>query len=350
MEINKVLASFKSVSSAVGQVQGNIKFPTSTIDASSIDRYLFFRPWRVVKAGDALSPNNQALTDLLQLKDNVEQNRKTVFTQISKNVKQQAEQLQRHLTEKHTATIGSIALPIPPNIMEQTAYDFGADSLGLDGLVVSNVAKGIAAGGWGEAWESLKSQFPNILVGSLASIGVKGAERLKIDASGAIKTLLGVPNPFLKLNFNGVTFRNYQFQFHLAARNKEDADEIVKILAAFRYFSAPTGRDFAIFDVKYAWDIGFSPKIEKYLFRFKPCYLIDMQVIYNSMGASAFHSNGAPIDVNLILTFKEMVVDSQETYNDMYGENSSNAYLTAQGLGEFGAAVINANPADIPQD
>ena len=46
-------------------------------------------------------------------------------------------------------------------------------------------------------------------------------------------------NPNLELLFNGPTLRPFSFQFRLSARNKTEAEEIIKIIRFFKQGMAP---------------------------------------------------------------------------------------------------------------
>lgn len=360
-DINQVLANALGVNSLLGNISGSFVFPTGVIDSGSANKFIYFSPFEFVKAGDALNTfaneTSNDLADLLKTQDtqytgvlntfvgnvkqivgNIEQNGISTISKIGESATKAVKNAidaqaatekdinNRLLNKKHTQ-VGSIALPIPPNIVDGIQYGFDSDRLGNLGSAL--LGAGSAIGQGSTVNEALRKYLPNLLAGGVTNaVGNLATNVLGIDGQSLVRTAIGTPNPFLKLNFSGVDFKDFQFQFHLVARNKNDADAILKILSIFKYYSAPSGRDGAIFDVKFGWDIYFSPEVERYLFKFKPCYLVGISTTYNTGGQSAFHSNGAPVDVVLNLHFREMVVESQETYDQQYS-----GFLNFNGVG-----------------
>ena len=58
---------------------------------------------------------------------------------------------------------------------------------------------------------------------------------------------------------------------------------------------------------------------DKYTFRMKPAAITSIQVQYNGAGQPAFLRNGAPVNVKLIATFKEIQVWEKKSWGASSG-------------------------------
>ena len=237
---------------------------------------------------------------------------------------------QRGKSKKLTSTGGpgggGITLPIPSNMSTgyNAQYDTGT-GIGVLGNFAKDVASGAqqfdAAAAGTAAVEQLKaiglSASPEVaallgagLSGTPMGAGVGAA--LGGAAQGAAVGLGIAVNPHLAVIFSGVNFRSHQFQYKFSARNSGESDALREIIKRFKLNMVPTIDGAAFFKYPNEFDIAFSSKHEKYMFKFGTNVLTDFQINYNPDGGSYFHDNGAPVSVSMSMTFTEIDILTQE--------------------------------------
>lgn len=119
----------------------------------------------------------------------------------------------------------------------------------------------------------------------------------------------------MELAFKGLAKRVFQFNFKMMPKSEEEADEIRKIIYAFRLNSKPefkggnrAGRKLRVpntFNIEYMYNNGRN----NYLQRISTCVLENITVSYGGDRYRTFTPNekGAPpVETNLTLNFKEM--------------------------------------------
>jgi hypothetical protein len=209
------------------------------------------------------------------------------------------------------ASSGSITLPLPKGLSDSQSVRWGAESVGAIGesiaaansvqdfLKTSNVSEiGIQA--ILKTLESRAHPFQGLKEGAYLKAGVAF-------------------NPFLAMTFEGVNFKNYNFNFEFFAKSKEESEQVKKIIDRFRYNMLPSYNEHTrvLFNYPNIFHISFMDS--EYLFRFKPCILQDMVVNYHGQGdAFYFDLNGKkiPASVNLSLSFSEIEIVTKNDYSD----------------------------------
>lgn len=156
------------------------------------------------------------------------------------------------------------------------------------------------AGLWetGKQWMTTAGLAPSILSGSAQS-------QLELNA----RRLL---NPHMTQAFKSMNFRNFQFEFQMMAKNKQESDDINNIIYTFKSMMHPDVKAgtsdterFLTYPAQFIISL-YSPN-DRYLFKVKNCALIDMEVDYAGSGIpSFFDETGAPVDIRMNLRFSEM--------------------------------------------
>lgn len=122
-------------------------------------------------------------------------------------------------------------------------------------------------------------------------------------------------NPHQALVFRNVAFRSFKFDFHLMARNAQEAEEIQLIIQAFKEAMHPEGEQGAdSFFWLYPDNIDiflFTPSDDR-MFKIDTSVLTDMSVDYAGAGIPSFFEDGAPVDIRMSLSFKELSVLTKE--------------------------------------
>ena len=224
--------------------------------------------------------------------------------------------------------IGTVVLPIPGAITDQNNADWGdgrINPLQLAGLEVAGQALSQGFGAAGKTAEDMlsglsqtSSQAKDALKGVLqgAAVGISADEVLA-------RTQGAVVNPNLELLFKGPTLRPFNFTFQMGARNDKESDEIMKILRFFKQGGSPqrTQAQYLVkaphtFQIEYLHR-GEDGEQNKYLNKIKECALLSVGVNYTPNNNYATFKNGAPVSIEMSLSFKEL----EPIFNDEYGES-----------------------------
>ena len=274
---------------------GNLKFPL-TIGSTNMDVIKFsmleFSPRKVVKKGSASALGDRG---------------------------------------ENRNAIGTVVLPIPGAITDQNNADWGdgrINPLQLAGLEVAGQAlsKGLGAGG-AEVERQLKQLSGTASAAKKALTGVISAAAVGISADEVLARTQGaVVNPNLELLFKGPTLRPFNFTFQMGARNENESDEIMRILRFFKQGGSPqrTQAQYLVkaphtFQIEYLHR-GENGEQNKYLNKIKECALLSVGVNYTPNNNYATFKNGAPVSIELSLSFKEL----EPVFNDQYGPDDDN--------------------------
>ena len=145
-------------------------------------------------------------------------------------------------------------------------------------------------------------------------------------AGGIESTLSMKANPFKEQTFQGVPFRPFEFQFAFRARNAEEVKEVAKIIQAFRSYSKPSFKagGSTVFKYPHEFRIEFlrlandNYETNLNLPQIKYCICKTVNTNYTAQGWKSF-DGGAPVDINLTLSFEETEIITQE---DVDGQTS----------------------------
>ena len=248
----------------------------------------------------------------------------------------------RKVTQKGTAValggrgdnrnaIGTVVLPIPGAITDQNNADWGdgrINPLQLAGLEVAGKA---LSQGFGAAADTTASMLSGLSQSSSqakdALKGVISGAAVGISADEVLARTQGaVVNPNLELLFKGPTLRPFNFTFQMGARNQPESDEIMRILRFFKQGGSPqrTAAQYLVkaphtFQIEYLHR-GEDGEQNKYLNKIKECALLSVGVNYTPNNNYATFKNGAPVSIELSLSFKEL----EPVFNDQYGPDDDN--------------------------
>lgn len=114
-------------------------------------------------------------------------------------------------------------------------------------------------------------------------------------------------NPYMFMMFKRPSFKEFTLQWSLAPNSQRESDSLDQIIKKCKRAALPTISGVTmeypdIANIKlYAGQAN-----DKYLFKFKPCAIISVQVDYTGSGMPSFFKSGAPTIVNLTLQLKEI--------------------------------------------
>jgi len=174
------------------------------------------------------------------------------------------------------------------------------------------------------------TQLKNAALNALSATAVSALGG-NVSANQLISRATGqVFNPNLELLFDGVGLRNFSFNFEFFARNKREAQEIVRIIRCLKrsmsakrnaagnaavngvFISAPD-----IFQLSYRKGSSPHPILNKFL----PMALVDMQVNYTGSNTYSTFHDGMPSHIVMTLSFKELNPIYSEDYDEIYKGN-----------------------------
>ena len=239
--------------------------------------------------------------------------------------------LVREPTVQSAKILKKIALYMPPAIKvnyganwEEIQMALLRSSAGGENLV--NRAKTYKNTGDTAVFNDLKSMGSDVFDFTVTN-AVRGISGLVDDATigKQLERELGLAlNPHASQKFNGINFRNFQFDFQLFARTLEESESIRQIIKMFKWAMHPEAMKTEIstlqkiyWDYPNTFDIYLITPSTKYMFNISQSALIDMNVTYGEEGASFFES-GAPVQINLSLSFREMEILTKNRIEQNY--------------------------------
>ena len=121
------------------------------------------------------------------------------------------------------------------------------------------------------------------------------------------------------VSYSGPGYRSHEFSFSLRPKSKSESEIIEKIILFFKKHSAPTllggTADIArlyktphLFEIKFAPDAG--------LFRIGASACTSVGVKYGGEKYNTFKDSDMPVQVDLSLSFKEMIIHDSTSFGD----------------------------------
>ena len=237
--------------------------------------------------------------------------------------------------------ISTVLLPVPSNVQDGNSVSYQDSQMNsISAAAVGGVTNIMKQGGAAAAAGDLQTGIDAVKGAAVSAIDESGLKmgnaqdlitrKLAADAVnifGANVTLDQIItrqtgeifNPNLELLFNGPTLRAFKFQFKMMPRNKDESDQVKRIIRTFKTNMAPKtnqGRLFLntpnIFELRYRQ----GATDHKFLHKFKQCVLQDLSVNYTGEGNYATYDDGTPISMVMDLTFKELEPIYDIDYND----------------------------------
>jgi hypothetical protein len=222
--------------------------------------------------------------------------------------------------------LGSVVLPIPNNISDTNSMDWGSNSMnafeaGLAAAAFTGITEGIGEGvqSFGKSMEAFlkddtsKKGFGATFAGAAAAVD---GNAILSRAEGA------VINPNLELLFNGPQLRPFNFTFKLAAREKKESEQIIKILNFFKRGSSAIRTESNLFlkaphtfHIQYL-HMGQSGEDHPFIGRIKECALQSITTSYTPEGQYATFSDGVMVSYQITMQFSEL----EPIFNDDYKE------------------------------
>ena len=244
------------------------------------------------------------------------------------------------LQENIENPLGFIFLPIPENIQDSNAVNWGDDSINsVAAAGVGAVQKIIESGNLGEGVKGGINDFTERIGGAFGGDAQRVASSFfaakAVNVLGGNTSLDGVLartsgqiiNPNMELLFNGVTLRSFNFTFDLTPRDERESDTIKRMLRIFKQNmqakkSADGGGSGLFLRSPNVFQLNYKTgrRNHNFLHKFKPMALLNMAVNYTGAGTYATYDDTTPVHMKLDLSFQELNPVYSEDYDSEEGK------------------------------
>jgi hypothetical protein len=221
---------------------------------------------------------------------------------------------------KYNRIQSAIALYMPDTVFQTYSHDYDAlsvtDATGQLGLA----QRGGSAIDFGNLEESLSN------IGD--SPGAREVAGYVAEQSGLVnqgftdlllRDLGKALNPQIEMVYKRTQNRSFVFDFRMQPRSNQESVNIKNIIKQFKRFAAPSLSDptGAYFNIPGQFDIEFMFKDSenKFIGKISTCVLENIDVNYSSAGPFATFDDGAPVEINLQLRFREVDTLTRELFD-----------------------------------
>lgn len=272
--------------------------------------------------------------------------------------------------QPHMKSRGTIRLPIPKNLTDNYKASWEREKqdpivgAAMESLLSSggiareftDVMKNISEGkvvATAKSIAGLAGQIGGTATGVLAGAAFNAAgqtkdaivgvgKKLGLDLSeaslGQLLQPLGLAeNPFLTVLFKSPEFKEFRFNWRLAARTPKESQTINSIINMFKYHMLPDipgGRALGGTLLQYPsmLQIGFYSN-DEYLFRFKPCVIRNMTINYAPNSTPSFFkgNQNVPTEVDIALDLLEIEYWTRQDFNTA-DPNNTGGYIAGSTL------------------
>ena len=249
-------------------------------------------------------------------------------TPITQDIKNKMESSVRVEMPSRSRLDTAIAMYMPSQV--QVSYGATYNDQDISGLAGAiGQAVGDMSGGMSLS-DTYNKVIPMVTEGLQKTALMKGAELL--DGLGITGTREAIEigraeviADRMQLAFKGVDRRQFTYQFKMIPRNSREADEIKKIIHAFKFNMMPEyaqgiKRDTLNYPATFEIEYHYRGKENTYLNRVSECFLEKMDVTYGGDRYKTFdpHNNeGAPpVETSISLTFQEIEIMHREKVSE----------------------------------
>jgi hypothetical protein len=246
------------------------------------------------------------------------------------------------LQENIENPLGFIFLPIPENIQDSNAVNWGDDSINsVAAAGVGAVQTAIESENFGEGLTGGINDFRERIGGTFKGSGDAQRVASSFFAAKAVNVLGGntsldgvlartsgqIINPNMELLFNGVTLRSFNFTFDLTPRDERESDTIKRMLRIFKQNmqakkSSDGGGSGLFLRSPNVFQLNYKTgrRNHNFLHKFKPMALLNMAVNYTGAGTYATYDDTTPVHMKLDLSFQELNPVYSEDYDSEEGK------------------------------
>ena len=222
--------------------------------------------------------------------------------------------------------VKTIALYFPPSISQKYELSYNEQTISRQAAFGAEVIEGFMAKGFTQ--EQFKKALDPAMAGIKSFANQMGMAALDNIAPGS-KALVAlnrgkVVAPKMEVMFEGIGKRNFSYSFIFTPTSEQEANEVQKIIQAFRFHaSSDYADDFGFeleipdqFEIEY-YTKGNQPN--GYLHKIGTCVLENVDVTYggDKMTWHETNSKGAsPTKITMALSFKELMTVTKTAIED----------------------------------
>ena len=219
---------------------------------------------------------------------------------------------------------GTLTLPIPANISDTNAVEWGADSMTAIQAALSNIGMAFLTGrdAAGEVTKTASGVSAN-KDQLKESLGAAVVEAATGGSGGSLLTRAtgNIMNPNMELLFKKPSLRPFEFTFKLSPRSKQEAKQVIGIIRTFKQSMAVIRSESNLFlktPHTYKLQYKHRGKDHRFLNKFKECALMNMSVNYTPDGNYATYEDGVMTAYEMRLSFTEI----EPVFNDEYDDDN----------------------------
>lgn len=170
-----------------------------------------------------------------------------------------------------------------------------------------------------------ESGLSGLDAGSTASLVADKAKQmvhhgLRMAAGGADRADYATGstlNPYIAMTFKNLNFRQFEMTFKFTPHTEGESTTIHNIIKKFREASLPSLNG-NLFTYPMEFDVEYMGAGEEWLFKYKRCVLLGVDVNYAGAGFYASMENGFPAQTEMTLRFSENQLVSREDIAEGY--------------------------------
>ena len=217
---------------------------------------------------------------------------------------------------------GTVILPIPGGISDSNAVSWGADKMGPVEPAMADLAlSGIEGGGkelantaaaMGDKIKNNSKEVKDAISKGMAGMASGTGAQLLTRTTGQIM------NPNMELLFKDPSLRPFTFTWKLAARSREEANSIIRIINFFKRGMAPKNDGGNLFlGSPNTWRLTYMHRgrPHNYLNKFKECAMTSFTTQYTPDGNYATFETGHMVAYSITMALQELEPVFSSDYN-----------------------------------
>jgi len=228
----------------------------------------------------------------------------------------------------------AITMYMPPSVKVSYGANYSEQEIGAGAelandvyanIMAGNSSKEVVSGALNKIGPAISETILNGLLATVGAMpGMAGSREAFEMSTGVVQTQR------MELAFKGIGRRQFQYDFRMIPKSREEADEIRKIVFAFKANMLPefangnrSGRKLRVpntFDIQYMYSSSENSTQENnYLHKISTCVLKNMDVTYGGDRYKTFSANadGAPpVETSISLQFEEFELITKERVHE----------------------------------
>jgi hypothetical protein len=208
-------------------------------------------------------------------------------------------------------------------INERPSVKYGVQYGSVDLGTIGGVLGGGASGA---DFNTMLPEITRKALMNLAQVPASLATQFAGEGSTDLGNVIGAttamaPNPFREQIFQSVDTRTFTFDYKFLPKDAKETEAARNIIKEFKYHMHPelsANGLFYIYPSEFNIVYYYANKENLYFNRISTCVLTDLQVDYGNSQNFGTFSSGAPTEINLKLTFRELEVLTKERIDKEY--------------------------------